>query len=62
MTALYTGELPIDAMAASLSKTFGNKIDVFGSHEILESPDESPRARRESRSRAHYSKKNGRHC
>jgi integrase len=33
MTARYTGELPIDAMAASLSKTFGNKIDVL---EIME--------------------------
>lgn len=29
MTALYSGELPIEALAASLSKTFCIKIDVL---------------------------------
>ncbi len=29
MTALYSGEIPLEAIAASLSKTFGNKIVVL---------------------------------
>jgi hypothetical protein len=33
MTRLYTGELPLEDVAAAFSKTFGNKIDVL---EILE--------------------------
>jgi hypothetical protein len=29
MTRLYTGEIPLQDMAAACSKTFGNQIDVL---------------------------------
>jgi hypothetical protein len=29
MTRLYTGEIPLQDVVASVSKTFGNKIDVL---------------------------------
>jgi len=29
MTRLYSGEIPLEDVAAAFSKTFGNKIDVL---------------------------------